>query len=1484
MGQSDERTAPRVTRPSQAATSVPVVGIGASAGGLEAFGDFLKALPTDTGMAFILVQHLDPHHSSLLVELLRNRTKMPVLAVSDGTVVEPNHVYVIPPNTKMTIARGVLQLTSRGVPASRYMPIDTFLCSLAEDQKANAVGVILSGAATDGTLGLHEIKTEGGITFAQDRSAKFDGMPRSAIAAGVVDFILPPDAIARELASISRHPYRSDGVPTGLSPEAPVFSKILRLLRKATGVDFTKYKPNTLLRRTERRIVMRKVGRAEQYLEVLKHDPAEVRALAEDLLINVTEFFRDPEVFESLKENVIPEILRRKDPGEAVRVWVPACSTGEELYSIAICLVECIEEAGVEFPIQIFGTDLSERSIQKARAAIYRPSGTAAISPERLQRFFVQAESGHQIVRYLRDKCVFAVHNLTADPPFSRMDLISCRNLLIYLGQDSQQHVLSTLFYAIQPHGFLVLGTAERPGALAEYFAPVDRQPDIYVRKEPPAKPGFGLPGRVAPFRVSTEEEEEKESPAARRMKIPDEGLSGALQRHVDRLLARYAPPAVVVDDQCKIVEFHGDVGLYLAPQTGEADLDLFRMLHGDVGLHLRAAVDEARQKNMGIRVEDIQFLRGGPKNITVAVTPVSASGLGRHFLISFEDATRGAGAPGAPKEEGEPGVNPEDEADPQRRIAQLQAELTSTRRYLQSIIEELRSTNEEAQSSNEELQSANEELQTAKEELQASNEELQTLNTEMDSRNADLKQLSDDLLNVLTSLQTPILLLDGALRIRRFTPVSERLLNLIATDVGRPVSDLKPRINVPDLEELVRHVMDNLAPQEREVRDQEGRWYSLRVRPYRSSENRIDGAVLQLLDIDELKRTSERFERARDYASAIVETVREPLVVLDAQLRIASANRAFFEAFKTSPEESLNRSVYEIGGQRFDFPELHNLLDRVAQRDSRIEDVELERDFEGVGRRTMLLSARRIEGDDETGRVLLAFEDITERKREAEARYRRLFEAAKDGILIVDAKTGEITDANPFIERLSSYGREELVGRRLWEVEPLAGNPDVKSVIGQIHGQESAHFPDLVVKSKSGRAVHVEVVASEYAEGTRRVVQFNLRDTTERKRLERQLQHTQKLESLGLLAGGIAHDFNNLLTGIMGNASLGLMADSAPTLRYFREILSASQRAADLTRQMLAYAGKGQFVVTRIDVSQLVREIGPLIQTSIPKMVEIQLDLKPELPAVEADPGQIQQLVMNLIINGAEAIGTDNPGVVNVRTYRRELDAEEIHREFPNEHLTPGTYLGIEVRDTGAGMDAATQAKIFDPFFTTKFTGRGLGLAAASGIVRSHKGAIRVYSNVGRGTSFQVLFPGLAAKRADIPHRSSISEVPAGGTILFVDDEETVRIFAKPALERSGWRVLLAENGAGAVRTFEEHQAEITLVILDMAMPVMGGEEALRRMKAIRRDVPVIISSGYGEDEASRVFAAKDLAGFLQKPYTANELMEAIAVVLGRL
>jgi PAS domain S-box-containing protein len=931
-----------------------------------------------------------------------------------------------------------------------------------------------------------------------------------------------------------------------------------------------------------------------------------------------------------------------------------------------------------------------------------------------------------------------------------------------------------------------------------------------------------------------------------------------------------------VVNENFRITTIRGNVQVFLGVPA-ETGIPLLDALKEDLAEPLRIVLSESRTEDMPAQRQALRFhIDGEIRLVDIQILPVSIPQQPVHYLVIFENLR----APAPPASDG---TTRSGEADAQT-IRQLEQRLVSGRQYLQTVIEELRSANEEVQSANEELQSTNEELQTAKEELQASNEELRTINDEMQNRNSELSQAHNDLANLLSSMNVPVLMLDNELRIRRFTPISEKILHLIASDVGRPIADLKVRINVPDIEQILRNVIATPTVYEREVQDEEGRWYAMRVRPYRTTENRIEGAVLQLVDIDEIKRGVERLRRARDYAEAIVNTVREPLVALHRGQRIQTANASFYQTFRLTPEDAADRTIYEIAHGKLDCPELHGLLDRAAEQDDEMQEVEIECDLRDRGLRNIVVNARSIHQDDGHGLTLLAFEDITERKQEAEARYRRLFEAAKDGILIADAETGEINDVNPFVEQLSGFTRQELIGKKLWEIEALGDIPDLQSAVERIRVEGTVRFPDVPIRTKDGRLVQAEVVANIYTEKKGRVIQFNIRDISERRKFFRQIQESQKLESLGLLAGGIAHDFNNLLTGIVGNASLAL-AESRPgelMRTYLRDVIRAGEQAAHLTRQMLAYAGKGRLVVQPVDVSSLIRETHPLIQSSIPKMVNLRFDLLENPPLVSGDPTQIQQLLMNLIINAGESIPEGMGGTVSVRTALRQITREDIADSFEDDDLEPGQYLLIEVTDTGVGMDEATKARIFDPFFTTKFTGRGLGLAAVRGLVKSHRGALHVFSTPGRGTTFTVLLPITAGQRPSTPEAPGTKEARTGhGTILVVDDDATVRQVAERGLSRNGYAVLLAKNGEEAVKLLRDHRDEVSLIVLDLTMPVMSGEQAFTELKSIRSDVPVIVSSGYDEAEAVRRFGGREFAGFLQKPYTAQRLLERVRNVL---
>src|SRR5688572_8259533 len=831
----------------------PIVGIGASAGGLDAFVQLLQHLRPDTGMGFVLVQHLDPRHESRLTDLLARATEMPVTEASHGVAIQPNHVYVIPPNANLAVSRGVLHVTPRTEGRGPHLPVDFLFRSLAEDEQTRAIGVVLSGTGSDGTLGLSEIKAIGGITFAQDeKTAGHSGMPRSAIDNGCVDFVLSPAQIADRLGEIGEHPYLAPdpAQPLAGPTAAESYQRILAVVQAVTGVDFRLYRDTTIKRRILRRMALHGQRSISEYADRLKSDASEVDALYHDLLINVTSFFRDPMMFEELKAGVFPQIVEKRSPIDPVRIWVPGCSTGQEAYSLAMALEEFLDTQAVRIPMQIFATDLSDQTaLDKARAGVYPESIEAEVSPARLRRFFKREDHVYRIDRRLRDACVFARQNVTTDPPFSHLDIVSCRNLLIYLATPLQKRVLRTFHYALDTPGFLILGAAETVGEHTDLFEAVDRGHRIYVKKQ------------VAVRHVPVPEQR-LPSTAGTRRTTPPAPQARDFQKEADRiLLGRYAPPGVLVDDNFEILQFRGRIGAYLEPPAGEPTHGLLKMAREGLFLELRNAVIEARKSGQTVRRDGIRVRSNDEvKEVDVEVIPVRQPGAGSCYLVLFHESGDATDRP--------PVVVPARETTPAEDASeqvQLRQELSATREYLQSMIEqqdaaneELRSANEEILSSNEELQSTNEELETAKEELQSANEELTTVNEQLQRRNAQVDLANNDLTNLLSSTSIPVVMVGGDLRVRRFTEPARRTMNLLPGDVGRPLTDLNVATIVPDLDQIIGDVIDRVQPYEREVRDRDGRWHMMRVHPYRTAENKIDGAVIVLVDVDRFHRSQE--------------------------------------------------------------------------------------------------------------------------------------------------------------------------------------------------------------------------------------------------------------------------------------------------------------------------------------------------------------------------------------------------------------------------------------------------------------------------------------------------------------------------------------------------------------------------------------------------------------------------------------------------
>ena len=1472
-----KKTANSKTAKSQSPASriFPVVGFGASAGGLEAFTHLLGQLPVDTGMAFVLVQHLDPKHDSMLTELLGRATRMPVKQAANHMAVERNRVYVIPPNADLAIADGKLKVYPRTTTRGLHLPVDTFLRSLAEERGGMAIGVILSGTASDGTLGLKAIKAEGGITFAQsEKSAKYSGMPTAAIAAGAVDYVLPPDAIARELARIGRHPYLSPALDMAVlgSERDGDLPTLLAMLRSATQVDFTYYKPSTVRRRIARRMVVRKIERLPDYLAFVKKNPAELQDLYQDILINVTSFFRDPAVFRALKKTVLTRLLKGRKRDDPLRIWVPGCATGEEAYSLAITAIECVREAGNGVPVQIFASDISDPCIEKARAGIY-PEGIARdVPPDILHRYFVPVASGYQVTRGLREMCVFARQNVVRDAPFSKLDLISCRNVLIYFGAVLQRRALAVFHYALKPGGYLLRGASETVGS-SKLFTLVDKKHKIYTSRPNGSRAHLEFP----PIEPVNERPETL-------VTAPESTSVSAVTREADRIvLGKYAPTGVVVNDEMQVLQFRGRTGKFLEPEPGEANFNLFKMAREGLGLQLRSAIQKARRKNETVRNEGVHVpFNGGSFPVTLEVIPLRRSGSReRHFLVLFEEAS-------APVPGGEPPQAP-GKTQEGKDVRRLKQELEATKQYLQSTVEdlesnnaELKSANEEIQSSNEELQSMNEEMETAKEELQSTNEELTTVNEELENRNVELARANNDLNNLLSSVQIPLVMVDNDLRLRRFTPAAEKLLNLIPADVGRPLLNINPNIEVPDLRKALRDVIDHLRVVEQEVRGRGDRSFSMWIRPYRTSDNRIDGAVLALLDVTDLKRSMEHSRDLLEYAEAIAATVREPFLVLDGELHVITANAPFYQTFGLSRNTTEKRLVFDIGHGDWNIPELRALL-KPPREDGFTEGIEIDHAFRRVGRKVLSINSRRVPGSGKPRMILLAIEDISARRlaedalHESQERFSALEREAPVGILHSDTK-GKCTFASMEACRIAGVTPEDALGLG-WTRHVHADDlPLLNATRLSARAREKGFSLEFRFELPGRGLVWAHLISICLPDKAGGVTGYlvAITDITERKRLEEQLRQSQKMEAIGRLAGGVAHDFSNMLTVISGCAAQlqTSIPEDYPARKAADQIRKVGDQAAVLTRQLLAFSRKQVLRPAHASLNDVVRDMHDLLARLLGESIEIVLELGSDLGAVVVDHGQIQQVILNLAINARDAM--PRGGRLTVTTANLSLDQAKAQLEG----LPEGNYVTLSVTDTGAGMTQEIRDRLFEPFFTTKppGAGTGLGLSTVYGIAQRSGGTIRVESEVGRGTTFQIYLPRAGGDFE--PAGTETHEPVSGGTetILLVEDAAVVRSLVRELLELGGYTVLEARDGGEALTLSENHDGVIHLLLTDLMMPRMGGHELAKRIRRRRRGIQVIYMSGYSGEA---LHAVEKEANFLEKPFEPNELAAAVRRVL---
>ncbi|MBI5193618.1 MAG: PAS domain-containing protein [Nitrospirae bacterium] len=961
-----------------------IVAMGGSAGGLEAFEQFFSVMPPDSGLAFVIITHLDPDHKGIMPEIIQRSTKMKVCQVTDGMKVRPNSVYIIPPKKDMSILHGTLHLLDQTVPRGVRMPIDFFFRHLSDDQQERGIGIILSGMGTDGTLGIRAIKEKLGLAMVQDpKTAKYDGMPLSAIACGIVDYIAPAEELPVKLLRYVKHTLK---IPqTGLTVPGKTLSaiqKICILIRAKTGHDFSLYKKNTIYRRIERRMSVHQISSIAHYIRYLQENPGEIELLFKEFLIGVTNFFRDPGAFEVLIQKAIPQMLKGMHKDSVIRIWIPGCSTGEEAYSIAIILREHIEKTRLknELKLQIFATDIDKDAIDKARYGVYPANIAVDLSPERLQKFFIKEDSIYRIRKEIREMIVFAPQSIMMDPPFTKLDMLCCRNLLIYLNAEVQKKILPLFHYALKPGGILFLGPSETIGSFNDLFAPIDNKWKIFRRKESStARAGMvDLPSSLL-------------SPDVRRLMdmgktLPD--IEPDLPDMVQQaLIESYTPPAVLINENGDILYISGRTGNYLEPSAGKAAMNIYAMaregLRYEVGTALHKAVTQKTTVMMtGLKV----MINGACHVINLTVKPVAKPGaMYGTLLVVFEDVT-------AHCEKTVPVKGKVKPASAHGRYKEVEDELKRTREQLQASIEEanssqeeIKSTNEELQSTNEELQSTNEELTTSKEELQSLNEELITVNAELQNKVDELTQTNNDMKNLLNSTDIATIFVDNDLNVKRFTTQATKIIALRQSDIGRPLTDLVTNLEYAGMVEDIKDVIHTLIPRENQVETKDGRQCIMRIMPYRTLDHVIDGAVITFNDItniklmEDYKRENIAIKEALIYTEDIINTVREPLIVLNSEFCVVSASRAFYTTFQVSQEETEGKSLFGLGNHEWDMPSLRQLLEKILPKGNEFNDFVVEHEFPNIGYRKMLLNARRISGEKNEGQlILLAIEDIT--------------------------------------------------------------------------------------------------------------------------------------------------------------------------------------------------------------------------------------------------------------------------------------------------------------------------------------------------------------------------------------------------------------------------------------------------------------------------------------------------------------------------
>lgn len=1347
--------------PNGTESSFPVVGIGASAGGLEALGTFFDHVPHDAGLAFVIVQHLSPDFKSLMDEILARHTRITIHRVENGMTVEPNAIYLIPPKKEMIISGGKLLLTDKDPAQGLTLPIDTFLRSLAQDVGPMSVGIILSGTGSDGSRGIRAIHEVGGLAIAQsEETAKFDGMPRSAIETGVVDFILPPEGMAAALLKHAAHPWAvRDGQSLSPSALGDGLQAIIRLLRDEYGIDFSHYKSTTVTRRIERRLQMNRSLDLGEYLERLQSDAGELNSLYKDLLIGVTRFFRDREAFERLGRDVLPPLLAHVEPRDDFRVWVAGCATGEEAYSLAMLIHECCDLLSRRPEIKIFATDVHRASLEFASLGCYSEASLSDVAPERMQRYFVKQGNHYQVSPELRKMIVFAPHNLIKDAPFTRLHLVTCRNLLIYFQPQAQKKVLSLLHFGLRAGGVLFMGPSESPGEIADEFESLDDHWKLYRKRRDIRLPAdMRLPVSVGPMYLR---------PTGLAATPQATGL-GELQllRAYDVLLEEFMPPGLLVNERRELVHTFGGAGKFLTPRDGRPSLDVLDLVHKDLKLPLtgglqRAAKEMSPVTYTGLRVQT----NDGSQQIKLSVKPIPGrAGESAFMLVSLEPLAAPA-APAVDDKHFDVGQVSQDQ------LHSLEAELQYTKENLQATVEEMETSNEELQATNEELVASNEELQSTNEELHSVNEELYTVNAEYQRKIVELTELTDDMDNLLRSTDIGTIFLDADLRIRKFTPQISRLFQILPQDVGRRIDSFSHSIDDRNLIDDVARVLATEERIEREVRDRNGGWFLMRILPYRSK-TRIDGVVLTFIDISLLKKTAEDLR----LMSKVFMDGADSIILEDLSGNIIDLNVETERTYGWRRDELLGQNI-ECLTPPEQRPQVRELRQRCRQAEH-LRNIESVRCCKTGDNQPVLLTLSLL--TDEQGKPLAISsiaKDITSRKRAEDERERY---AAQ-------------------LEATNAALRDNVVRR--------------------------------------------EQAESEAQEGVRRRDNF-----------------------LAMLS----HELRNPLAAIL---SATYIMELEPGDNDCNDALQVIQRQSrQMSRLLDDLLDASRITQGKIEIRREPVQLGQLTQDAVRgarsvldgRGHRVRVQIPDEPVYVYGDPARLLQVLDNLLTNAAKYTP---PGGEIVVELVRDGDRAVLH-----------------VVDNGEGIPSDMLESIFDLFVQSNETldrsdgGMGVGLTLVRNLVSMHGGTVSARSEgLHRGSEFIVRLPVCpppASRSADDAPEAN-SAVPL--KLVLVEDNPDSRQMLKMLLERDGYQVEVAEDGAAGLETIERERPDVA--ILDIGLPGLDGYEVARRVrqKHDRQQIYLIALTGYGQESDRQAVRAAGFDSHLIKPPRREELLQTL-------